>query len=185
MGDMPEILELLHCGNRQYQFAPVWKAGELRPENFRLVRASDETLEACAAIWDQRSLKQAVVRGYSKRLRWSRPLINAAARLLSRPRLPRVGEPVPNAFVSHLAADPDKPELAAWLIEALSRSAAALNIGWLALGFDARDPRLQYLRKALRPREYTSRLYAVHWGDGAELAAGLDERLLAPEVALL
>jgi len=41
------------------------------------------------------------------------------------------------------------------------------------------------LRKVLRPREYVSRLYVVHWDDGAELARSLDDRLLAPEVAIL
>jgi hypothetical protein len=42
------------------------------------------------------------------------------------------------------------------------------------------------VRKVFRPREYVSRLYAVHWDDnGAEVAQHLDNRLLAPEVALL
>jgi hypothetical protein len=30
-----------------------------------------------------------------------------------------------------------------------------------------------------------SRIYAAHWPDGAILAHSLDERLLAPEVAIL
>jgi hypothetical protein len=185
MNDLPEILELLYRSGRQYQFAPLWKAEELTPESFHLVRAIDGALEACAAIWDQRSFKQAVVRGYSRRLRWSRPLINAWSSLFSRPGLPAVGGVVPNAFISHVAVEPDKPGVAESLIRSLFPPAAARDIGWLAVGFDARDPRLPYLRKAFRPREYASRLYAVHWADGGRLAASLDDRLLAPEVALL
>jgi hypothetical protein len=184
-GDLPEILELLDRNNPKYQFAPLWQAEELLPQSFRLIRSKDGTPEACAAVWDQRSLKQAVVRGYSRRLQLSRPLINVAAGLLSRAGLPRVGEPVPNAFISHLAVNPREPELAEWLVGCLCQEAAARSIGYLALGFDARDARLRYLRKAFRAHEYASRLYAVHWEDGAKLAASLDDRLLAPEVALL
>jgi hypothetical protein len=41
------------------------------------------------------------------------------------------------------------------------------------------------LRRVLRPREYISRIYVVHWEDGVALAQSLDDRLLAPEVASL
>ena len=39
-----------------------------------------------------------------------------------------------------------------------------------------RDPRLPILRRRFHAREYVSRLYVVHWDDGAELARSLDKR---------
>ena len=71
------------------------------------------------------------------------------------------------------------------LIRLFQASARSRGIDYLTLGFDARDTRLHHLRRTFRPREYISRLYAVHWDDGANLARQLDDRLLAPEVALL
>ena len=71
------------------------------------------------------------------------------------------------------------------LIRLFQAFARVRGIDYVTLGFDARDPRLAHLRRAFRPREYVSRLYAVHWDDGADLAGQLDERLLAPEGALL
>jgi hypothetical protein len=72
------------------------------------------------------------------------------------------------------------------LVDLLHGPAHTRGIDYLTLGFDARDGRLAHLRTVFRPREYRSRLYAVHWDDeGAALARGLDGRLLAPEVALL
>jgi len=180
-----EIVELLQRDHQQYQFAPIWSADELQPQNFRVVYSPDGTPTACAAIWDQRAIKQTVVRGYAQHLRWARPLINLGAAVLRRPGLPRIGQSISHAFVSHLAASPLEPQLAEWLILLLHGPASARHIDYLTLGFDARDPRLAHLRKVFRPREYASRLYAVHWDDGAELAHSLDGRLLAPEVALL
>ena len=72
------------------------------------------------------------------------------------------------------------------LLLLLHDPAQRLGVDYLTLGFDVRDPRLGHVRKVFRPREYVSRLYAVHWDDnGAEVAQHLDNRLLAPEVALL
>ncbi len=121
----------------------------------------------------------------ANRIRWTRPLINLAAAFMGRPALPRVGQAIPQAFVSHLAVDPLRPQIADWLIRLLQGSAHKRNIDYLTIGFDARDPRLKHLRKVFKPREYVSRLYVVHWDDGAKLAASLDARLLFPEAALL
>jgi hypothetical protein len=180
-----ELLELLHDTNRKYQFAPVWAAGELHPKNFLMACAPDGPLVACAAIWDQRSVKQTVVRGYSSSLRCARPLINLGAAFLGQPRLPRIGASISHAFLSHLVVDPESPHLLDCLITLLRGLARDRGIDYLTLGFDSRDPRLAYLRKAFRPREMLSRIYAAHWPDGAILAHSLDERLLAPEVAIL
>ena len=180
------VLDLLNRDYRQYQFAPAWSAHEPRLQEFRSVCSQDGTPVACAAIWDQRAIKQTVVRGYANGLRWIRPLINLGAPILGRPSLPRVGEPVSHAFVSHMAVDMLQPHLAELLFLFLQGPAHRRGIDYLMIGFDARDPRLRHFRKVFRPREYVSRLYAVHWDDdGAKLAQGLDDRALAPEVALL
>jgi hypothetical protein len=176
-----EIVELLNGDQQKYQFAPVWTADEVEPGNFGIVYSKSGTPTACAALWDQRAIKQTVVRGYSYGLRWARPLVN----LLGRARLPRVGQAISHAFISHLAVDAREPETAAGLIQFLSGMASAREIDYLTVGFDARDPRLAHLRKVFRPREFISRIYVVHWEDGEEAARGLDDRLLAPEVAIL
>jgi hypothetical protein len=79
-----------------------------------------------------------------------------------------------------------QPEVIEQLVWLLHGPACTRRVDYLTLGLDARDPRLPHLRRAFRPREYRSRLYAVHWDDaGAAVAHSLDGRLLAPEVALL
>jgi hypothetical protein len=149
------------------------------------VNSSRSRSPVAAALWDQRAFKQMVVRGYAPRLGVLRPLINTASMLLGHPRLPAVGSAISHAFVSHVATDPDQPQAMEMLIQLLQRSASSRGIDYLTLGFDARDPRLAHFRRAFRAREYVSRLYAVHWDDGADLARALDDRLIAPEVALL
>ena len=89
------------------------------------------------------------------------------------------------AYVAHIASAIENPEYLEWLVILLQRVALCRDIDYLIIGFDARDPRLTHLRKVFKPREYHSRLYAVHWEDGAALANSLDDRLLLPEVALL
>jgi len=192
---LPQVADLLNRCAAEYQFAPAWSADDLRSTrhcpglaagDFRIARAADGAAVACAALWDQRAVKQTVVRGYSPRLGRLRPLVNLVAMLRRRPRLPPVGRPIRLGFVSHVAADAGRAELVELLVNLLHGHAHTRGIDYLTLGFDALDPRLPRLRKRFRPREYHSRLYAVHWDEhGQALARGLDERLLAPEVALL
>ena len=55
----------------------------------------------------------------------------------------------------------------------------------LTLGFDANDPRMPVLRKHFRAREYRTRIYRVRWTEMDSSREALDDRPLAPEIALL
>ncbi len=180
-----ELASLLNGHNRHYQFAPAWSGDEVNPGRMHVAFSQNGTQSACAGIWDQRAVKQTVVRGYSGSLRWTRPFVNFAATMLGAPHLPSVGATLSNVYVSHLAADPDRPELAGLLTHLLLASREGQSADYLTLAFDSRDSHLPYFRKTFRAREYTSRMYVVYWDDEAELAHRLDDRLLAPEVATL
>jgi len=184
------IAALLEKHSSRYQLAPHWRADELqaldplglRPDDFRVVHGEGEPV-ACAALWDQRSFKQTVIRAYAAPLAWARPWINLAARLWGRPGLPKPGSTLAHATVSHLAAPPNRPETIASLLLSLFPLARSTGIEWLTLGFAAADPRLAALRGRFAAREYRSRLYSVRWPDlPGEV---LDDRLPCPEIALL
>jgi len=184
-GSSADILEILNRNNREYQFAPVWSSKDIGAEEFWTVHANFDTPVACAGVWDQRTMKQSVVRGYSGALKWARPFFNVAATFLGTPRLPEIGSALSHVYVSHLAARSDQPELTECLVNLVRASNTARSADYVVIGFDSRDPRLAHLRRVFRVREYVSRIYAVYWEDGAALARNLDERLLAPEVATL
>jgi hypothetical protein len=185
-----ELATMFDAHNRNHQFAPCWTAEELqalrpldlRPDDFRVVRYGGKPV-ACAALWDQRSFKQTVIRGYSAPLAWARPWINLAARLLRKPALPAVGSTLAHATVSHLATSANQQEVLADLIRALFPLARSKGIEWLTLGFAATDLRLAVVQTHFAAREYRSRLYRVRWPDLPGDA--LDDRQLCPEVALL
>lgn len=187
-----QIVMLLNKHNREGKFAPCWSADEvtgIRPlglnlNDFRFV-ADSGRVEATAALWDQRVFKQTVVRDYAPSLMRARPVLNLAARFISGTRLPAVGEVLRNAYVSHLALNLNKPDLLIQLIAELRGIAAQRKIELLTLGFAANDPKLALLRRNFRGREYHSRLYIVRWPDCGGGAQELDQRVLAPEVALL
>lgn len=188
-GELAELVNRLGEHGRREQLAPRWSVAELRSParhgltaaRFCSVNAAGET--AFAALWDQRACRQTVVRGYGRTLRFARPLLNVAARLFARPGLPRVGEPLGHAFVSHLSVTLENSVALVALVRELRARAGALGLAFLTLGFDARDPRLAPVRRYFRGHEYRSRLYAVGWNDLPALC--LDDGLCAPEVALL
>jgi hypothetical protein len=187
-----KIVTLLNNYNRERQFAPCWAEDEvtaLRPlglnlSDFTFVTDSGR-INAVAALWDQRVFKQTVVRDYVPSLARVRPVLNLATRFMGGTRLPSVGEVLRNAYVSHLAYDLNKPDLLLQLIANLCGVASQRGIELLTIGFAANDPRLALVRRNFRGREYHSRVYVVQWPDCGGAARELDQRVLAPEVALL
>jgi hypothetical protein len=187
-----QFITLLNNHNCKQQFTPCWSEDELsafqqlglQPDDFRFIR-EDGRIVAGAALWNQRMFKQTVVRGYTPSLTLARPVLNLVARFTSGIKLPAVGQTLANAFVSHLAIAPDKPDTLTKLLAKLCEIAAQRKIELLTLGFAANDPQLAVLCKSFRCREYHSRLYVVRWPEYGGPARELDGRIFAPEVALL
>lgn len=187
-----ELTELINEGNQTRQFAPCWTDKELiameqlglRQSDFVALR-DERKIAGCGAIWDQRSFKQTVIRGYAPWLKLARPAVNAFGQTLHRPRLPEVGEALPNAFACHLAGRPESLDSFVSLIRLLQNEAAQRDIQLLTLGFASNDPRLNAMRKHFRFRAYRSRIYVVRWPGIGGSASELDGRILGPEVALL
>jgi hypothetical protein len=183
--------ELLANTSRR-QFAECWAAPELgglcalglAPEHFHCVRERGR-VTAAAALWDQRSFRQTVIRGYAPWLAAARPVVNLAARCLGTPRLPAVGSTLAHAFVAHLATSPEYPAAFLKLLGQLQASARRRGIEFLTLGFGADDPRLAAIRRHARGREYRSRIYVVRWPGLGGSARDLDGRGLGPEAAWL
>jgi hypothetical protein len=190
---LPEIVACLERNLSRYQFAPHWTSEVLgSPTRTRGLAVSDfyvalrgGRVVGCLARWDQRHFKQAVVRGYSRRLRTVRPLANVVARLAGSPRLPPTGTVLRNAFITHVAIDGDDPHVLRLLLTTLYNDSPAQALDYLTLAFADRNPFTAVVRAAFRHRIYASMLYAVHWEDGRAALDRLDGRIPHVEVALL
>lgn len=197
---MTEIADCLARNRRRYQAAPFFTAPELSspersrglaPQDFRLAVRDDGRVAGCLALWDQSSFKQVVVRGYAPRLARWRPWINRLSPVLGMPRLPDPGEPLPHAYISHLAVDEDDPDVFRALVETAHAEACTRRYAYVVIGLAAGHPWLPWLIRRYRPRRYESVLYTVDWGEGTAAVEAaveqiaLDGRLPHVEAALL
>jgi len=186
---LPDIVACLDRNGRRCQFTPRWTIDDLlsarrtpglEPRDF-LVAIAGGRVTGCAAIWDQRGFKQAIVRGYSRRLaRWRR-VVNLAGSWLDVPALPAIGRPLPFVYLSHVAIDDDRPDVAAALVSEARRRLPA-GVSYMVTAFAEGSP---MLLAAGRHRTYRSVLYLACWPDGQRLVESLDARLPHPEVAIL
>jgi hypothetical protein len=176
-----EIVACLGRFARRHQLASDWTAEDLAGSGLAmgdfLVVVAGGRVRGCAALWDQRSLKQAVVRGYAPTLARMRRVWN-----LFGAGLPVPGTALPMAFLSHLAVDGDDPDIFQALVSAaLDHAGRTAGLRWLLLGLAEGHPLLPVAR-GFRPREYGSVLYAVH-PPGCRLV--FDERIPHIEIAIL
>jgi Acetyltransferase (GNAT) family len=190
-GDSDRIAAIVACldrNARRHQLARRWTAEVLQsavcspglsPCDFFLALSHDQIV-GCLALWDQRSFKQVVVRGYSPALARWRTVLNAGARLVGAAPLPPAGHPLAHAYVSHVAVDGDEPRVFAALLAAARREARARGLAYVVTGFAAGHPLLPVAARGAR--RYESVLYTVHWDGGTP---SFDGRLAHPEVALL
>lgn len=189
---VPEIVRFLNTHAARYQLATKWTAEQLLdlarlhlPLSDVQLAEIDGRLVACAALWDQRSFRQTVVRGYARPLRAARPALNFVARVLGRGELPPIGTPVPHAYVSPLATAADASFALPALIASLATKASQRGIRFLTLGFEANDPRLESVRQTFAPREYRTRLYRVRWPEDATEDCTPTAGPFMPELAFL
>lgn len=191
--DLDGVIELLKSWGRRHQLAPAWSreslsspvsARGLHLRDFLLARRQGRAV-GCAAVWDQRGFKQAVVQGYGGALRWLRPLTNLASPMLRTAPLPEVGQPLRSAFLSHLALEEDDPQVAVALVAGALGLAREKALDYVHLGLAARHPLLPAMARALPHRRLVSGIYLVHWEDGAAAAEALDGRVPHLEAALL
>ena len=180
--DIPALSAFLQKTLARYQFAPVWTEDRLRRCSSRfLVWRNGGAIRGSVCVWDQRSRRQTVVRSYPRpiaRLRW---LINLAAPVVGLPSFPRTPAVLASAFLSHLAAEDEDPEILDDLLASALASAAASKLETVVLGCAEAHPWRSLIRSRWKCLEYQTNLYRVHW----DAIPALDQRLPMPEAALL
>jgi hypothetical protein len=188
-----EIIACLQRNAARYQFSPHWDANllfserftpGLSPDNFFVALDADRVV-GCLALWNQSDFKQIVVRGYSKRLANFRWLINLAGGMVGLPKLPAVHSKIRYAYCSHMAIDEDRPEIFLPLLRALFNFAVSDEYSYFMLGLCENHPFLEIIKKAYAHIDYRSIVYLVTWDKDSDPRLALDDRLPAPEIAIL
>lgn len=164
-----EITDFRRKEAARHQFAPCGEPPRLR---WQVEESLDGSTTGCAALWDQRAFKQAVVGGYGGWLRAFRMLLG----------LPKPGKALPMAFLSHFSVANDDSETALAVVDRALGSAGALALRWLALGLCAEHPCAGAIRARFSPWVYETILYQVApRGYDGPVPGGR----IQPEIALL
>ena len=176
-----EVLILLSKHGQKFSLATRWTKARLQSLSSHgvsdlFVMKEGGEIVACGGLWDQRSFRQTVIRGYSRALNLARPIINWAGRLFGGVQLPAVGATLPQVFLSPFMVGRSLPEF----IAELFRYAAGAEFITVAL------PRwheaTSAIRRSFTTRTWRSRLYRVSWpGDNPLELNGA----VLPDVALL
>lgn len=192
-GEEAEVASFLQKSLRRYQFATCWTAADIEaladrglPPGNILIARRGAAIVGTIAVWDQRAVRQAVVRRYPAAIAWTRPILDLAARLIDAPTLPPPGQPIPMAALSHLAlAEEDDAETLLVLLAAALDLARGQGLPTVMIGFGAESQWRRIIARRYRALAYDTRLFLVHWPeDGADIAA-LTRRPPNVDVALL
>jgi hypothetical protein len=194
-GSIYALVDVLNSEAKRFNLSAIWSEEGISSMQQNGLKLSDiaifkraEKIVGCAALWDQRTFKQTIIRGYSRRISLLRPLLNLAADCFGSTRLPAVGATLAHGFLSPLAVPlDDRPALLA-IVESSFLAAANRGMDFLTIGFGAADPRLAVIRNHFRCREYRNHLFQVRWQSEKNENSPriqLNENLVFPEVALL
>lgn len=181
--DAENVVAFLNREGRAKQFFPEYRVEDFGNPGGLLSHLdwTDVFLAFCGAelvgvlaAWDQRAFRRWRVTGYARWLRWSRHVLNLAARLRRMPLLPKPGSPL-NCFNLSLVCirDDDRAVFNA-LLDEIIRARQNRFAVFLA-GLHQCDPLLPVL--LARPHvSLASRLYVVGWGTDNRAVENLDRR---------
>jgi len=190
--DIREIVRFLRTNGPRRQFFPVWSEAKLislttrfglRLEDLQIARRNGRIV-GLIGVWDQSAYKQDVVRSYSGWFRLAVPLYNVSAPWLQRPRLPKIGERIRNAYAVMICIEEDAPSVFSDLLAATLHRAAARGLDYVLMGLDERDSLFKIARERAHI-PYRSRIFLAEWPEGGHLHAQLDRRPSYVEIATL
>jgi hypothetical protein len=183
------LLQRVYC---QHEFAPVWRTadlerllavGGLRIGDLLVVRRGPG-VRGCLAVWDQGAAKQTVVRGYGTGLGAIRPLLNLVSRFTATPRMPPVGAPLRQVYLSHVAVEENDEAVFRALLTAGLTLARQRGFDMALTGFASAHPFADVVQRS-RALRYRSELYRVHWRDTAPSSDAAAARVPHPEIAIM
>ena len=188
--DIPALTAFYNQSARRYQYSPALSEAWLGSLDGRHGLSLDDfwvlkdrgTIRACFALWDQRKLKQSVVRGYRFPLALLRRPYNALARLTRRVTLPPVGEPISYLFVAFLGFEGNAQSDRRIVIDSARALVKARNAPIAMLGVSAQSDMVDELRSVPKVTYHTT-IESVTWPEDA--AVPLDGRMVQPEIAIL
>ena len=190
--DASGIVQCLKQNGSTTQFTPVWRLEDfngsprtngLEWDDFLVIREGN-SIKACAAVWDQRAIKQVIVRGYSGRLRRWKWLINCFAPLAGWPVLPAAGATFTGLFIASGGAAGCPYEIWSNCFGGTTPGGlqrVRISVDWLGCATHC----FGNLRKNWKHRSIASMLYLVYWEDGFAAVSALDQRLPYVEIATL
>lgn len=148
-GDFPVIAELLDADARRRPFGYPMPESELRRRlatwpglsvsSFHLAELGGRVVGAVAP-WDASPVKETIVAGYGGAMARVRFAHDVGARLLSRPLLPRPGEPFRYQYLTHLAVPSNDPRVLRALLASSYASARRERFHFLSACAPVGDP---------------------------------------------
>lgn len=190
---IPEMVDFYNRHARQYDFAATlrreWldaldgKTG-LRIEDFYVVKDSSGAIQAMFALWDQRHIKQTVIRGYAPML--SSPirfLYNVYATLSGHVILPNSAEAIDQIYISFFISSSKEND---WNIRLLREASSLIQqrgADVCMIAFDSKDSLCEAIQRTLKPKRYLTHIDSVFLDQ--ETAYKITVGILKPEAALL
>ncbi len=190
--DIVDIVTFYNRHASNYQFSPVLSEAWLESldgqigltiEDFLIERDAEGNIVGSVALWDQRGMKQSVIKGYRAPLKQLRLLYNIYAHFTKQMKLPEPGQQLDHLFLAFFAFDEVKVAVEI-LQEALYLAHTLKGVDGCTLGLISTHPILPTLKRTFKPVIYLTEIETVVL-QGEEGKDTLDERLIQPEVALL
>lgn len=153
--DLPEIAAMLDDTYRRQQFAPRVTVEHLSSSNMhevpfacRMVARHAGRVVATLALEDTYPLRQNVLIGTPRTVRWAMAAARPLGLLLPGLTIPRLGCPIKTLYVRHMACAPDCMDALRLLVDDARGRAFRHGFTFLSVGLHERDP----LRSAVAGR---------------------------------
>ena len=185
--------ECVNSFNGRHQFGAYYSPADLAGATSLLPQFSPADLyayqegshiTATLGVWDQSSLKQWVVTGYSWAYRVAAPLSPLGAWLGLTPKFPAVRKPVQVLYSSFLSHSPRREEAFEVVLDEALADWSRKGFAYLAVGVHEGNPLNEPLSK-LSATTLSSTIYLVYWPDTLCCRLPSKDLVPHPEVATL
>ena len=174
-GDLPAAADFLQQQGKSKLFFPCYQEEDLSSSSpaFQGLGLADvlcawrgDELVGLLGTWDQSSIKQCVIEGYSQPLSLLRPAFNGVARCLGWPTFPAVGQQLPTTMAAFPLAKNNDTKIISRLLNAARRHTTLRHpqSRSLLVGAFQHDPMFDLIGRASLHR-FVSHVFLVYWDE--------------------
>ncbi len=190
--DYKLIYNFINREGAKYNLFPYYEYSEFTEKNESLLNfnleniyytLSNGEITAICGLWDQNSIKQIIIKGYSNQIKWFKYIYDTITYLTKKPKFPKIGKSVKYCYIFLALCKENQQKDIEEIISEISNVAKERGYDFIIIGA-MKNTSIGKIVKKIKGIKLNSKILIVDWNNNIDINE-MKEKKYHLEVSLL